>query len=1038
MKLIIKIFFIFIFCNIQAEQSVNFEFAKSQSIYSEYFKNIPAQKGNGYKPYKRWENFYEKRNDIPLGINLLKELEQFKNNKTLDNLQLSSDWKSLGPNYVPKNKLPYKSSGNGRINCLAFDPLYTNVVWAGSASGGIWKSNDGGASWITFPFTQFLSIGISDIAINPKDPKVVYAATGDADGSFMTRGYTIGVIKTTDGGYNWQVTNFQNQIHDNILISKIVINPDFPETILVSTSLGIFKSTDGGNNWLNKLSNLNIRDLVISADNPNVLFASSFNSSGNTAIFKSIDGGDNWTKKYDLPKANRSAIGISKSNPNMIYLVASNINTNSLNGFYNSTDKGESWNLLTDAPNLLSQAYLGDDNIGQGNYDLCIAIHPTNSAEIWVGGINIWKSSNGGVLWQIATHWSGDGGAQFAHADHHDLVFDKNNYLYSANDGGIFNTQNNGKNWFDVTKNICATQVYRFDIDQTNTKRMIIGCQDNGTLNLVNGTFEHVTGGDGMDCKLDTQRDSVFYNSVYYGTIYKTDGKNSNLTIFNTEMSKEQSEWTAPIKLNPKNSGILYVGHNNLWRSDDSNQNFYKISNFSDGVIHNIEISKIDTSIIYVSSGKSIFKTIKGGKSWNKIYTSPQSNISSININDKNPNIIYISTTGYNNTEKVLELNNGIITNLSKNLPNVPINCIIHQNNTQRRIYAGTDIGVFVYNNESWELFNTNMPNLVINDLKINELTGKLYAGSFGRGIWETNISSCPEFNATFSILGDTVLCEPQTLSLILDQKWNNIQWSDSSKLESIKISKSGIYSAVVETAEGCSYKTRSVRVTINPLPKLRIFTDKSEFCEGTGVEVFATAGFEKYRWSNFDTTYKILIDKPGKVFCFGITDKGCSIYSDTLDFKMLQRPAKPIIIRQVNNLIAPKSFKYLWYLDSKEIQGATNQEYKIDKMGNFQVEVFDTNDCSNISDMFSVVTDVDDILNTKVNIYYNKDTYELSINNFNDYEIQLILFDYLGRSITNQVIQNNLTINLNDFSNGVYYLKINSLDFGIQKIIIK
>ncbi|MDQ1267196.1 MAG: hypothetical protein QG635_2350 [Bacteroidota bacterium] len=262
------------------EKTKRMNFFEIQNAVSEYYKDIPADKRRGWKQYKRWENFWRTRvtetGDFPNGIQIYQDLQRYLGTfKSSDKPMASPTWQLIGPIIKPHDA-DLGAKGLGRINIVRLQPGNTKNIWVGSASGGVWNSTDGGSTWINFPFTQFLSLGVSDIAISPSNPNIVYVATGDMDGTngLPPDPFSIGLIKTTDGGASWSITKLAYELANNVKLSRVLVHPQNPDLVIVGSSEGIFKTADGGETWKNVSSAGFIADMELKPNNPNIVYAS--------------------------------------------------------------------------------------------------------------------------------------------------------------------------------------------------------------------------------------------------------------------------------------------------------------------------------------------------------------------------------------------------------------------------------------------------------------------------------------------------------------------------------------------------------------------------------------------------------------------------------------------------------------------------------------------------------------------------------------------------------------------------------------------
>ncbi|GAB1373010.1 hypothetical protein MASR1M45_30740 [Candidatus Kapaibacterium sp.] len=471
-------------------------------------KNIghgtPKNEMGGWKAFKRWEWQWEQRvypdGNFPSSSHIFNEKTKWKNRKdNKEKLQEVNSWVSLGPYTSPGGY-----AGLGRLNWIEEDPNYngtTNTtIWVGSPSGGLWKSTDDGSTW-TSKFDNFNCLGVSSIAIQPDTTSIMYIATGDGDASDT---YSIGVLKSTDGGETWNTTGLNWSTSNTRTIRKIIMSPTDFKTLFAATSIGIFRTTNSGNSW-SQLNSGTYYDIEFKPGNPTTLYASSA-----TTIIRSTNNGSNWTTLTNgLPTTNlrRTELAVSPADTNVVYALYGYSGGNNNNGFYGvykTTNAGDNWTAVYTYDggglNLLGWNSNGSDAGGQAWYDLVLACSPTDINEIYVGGVNIWRSTNGGSSWSIVAHWTGTGAAA-VHADHHYLGFAKStNRLYNGNDGGIYRSTNKGSNWSWLGNGLNITQYYRLGASKTNSARIIAGSQDNGTKLLKSGTWSDAIGGDGMEC----------------------------------------------------------------------------------------------------------------------------------------------------------------------------------------------------------------------------------------------------------------------------------------------------------------------------------------------------------------------------------------------------------------------------------------------------------------------------------------------------------------------------------------------------------
>ncbi|MFN9681424.1 MAG: beta strand repeat-containing protein, partial [Bacteroidota bacterium] len=716
---------------------------------------VKSQKGKGFKAFKRWEKYWDQRvfsdGSFPPANLVQKNWELYQFEKSLSALIPGSSWTSLGPNSSSGGY-----AGIGRINRLTFHPTNTSIIFACTAGGGLWKTTNGGTSWV--PLTDNLaSIGTSGLVINPTDPNIMYLATGDGDGADT---YSYGVLKSTDGGVTWNTTGLT--FTTGTVIYKLQQHATDPNILLAGTNGGLYRTANGGTSWTKVVASGQFYDIeALSATNMVAVTKGGF--------YRSTDSGATWVLVTTIASTGRIALAVSASNPNFVAALVSNT-SNGFKGFYASVDGGLTYTLRSSTPNLMGWETNGSDSGGQAWYDLCMAVSPTDVNQIIVGGVNTWKSNNGGVSWSIMTNWYQTSTVPAMHADQHDLIFLNSTTIYAANDGGIYRSTNNGVSWTDLTNGMSISQLYRAGASQTDT-RIIAGLQDNGTkLRSTTGTWSDEIGGDGMDCAIDPTNASFMYGTLYYGDIQRSTNGGSSWTSI-TPSTGTDGAWVSPVLLDPVNPATIYLGYKDLMKSTDRGTTWSKITAGQTGgnFISNIAVAPSDPSVIYISWGTALAKTINGGSNWTTITAPISSQISSLMVDPTNPNNLYATYSNFTAGSKVYFSNNGGTswTNISGTLPNIPANKIIYQTGSNGALYLGMDVGIYYRDNTQtdWSLYNSGLPNVEIFDLEIRYSDKKLIAATYGRGLWESplyvgttlSVPAVSSFSPTSATKGNTV-----------------------------------------------------------------------------------------------------------------------------------------------------------------------------------------------------------------------------------------------------------------------------------------
>lgn len=721
-----------------------YSFKEIQASFEEYWKNKEYEKGKGYKQFKRWEAYWENRVDeegqFPSPGILQSEFTSFqRRNQSNSRSTPTSNWTGDGPTSSSGGY-----AGIGRINAVAFHPTDVNKIWIGAAGGGLWYTEDGGSSWNTN--TDDLAVlGVTAIIIDPQNPNIMYIGTGDGNAQ---DNYSVGVLKSTDAGLTWNTTGLNWSTSNGRTIKRMIIDPDDNNTLIAATSVGIVRTTDGGANWTTEISGL-FWDVE-----PN------FNASSNTfyactrnQIYKSTDNGDTWTNTHTFSGVNRTNLATSPANNNYVYALCSSSSGSGYNGVYRSTNQGSTFSLQSNSPNLLGYAADGSGSGGQGWYDLAFTADPADASILYVGGVNTWKSTNGGSTWTLKSHWSGGGtSAQVVHADKH--IFEwQNDVLWEGNDGGIYKSTDDGDSWVDLTNGIMISQLYKIGASQTDD-RVIAGLQDNGTKLLNNnGVWSDEYGGDGMECAIRSDDSDVMYLELYYGEIKRsTNGGASWQDIRgNIPSGGTNGAWVTPFVLDPNAPQTLYVGFRSMYKSTDQGSTFTAISsNLTSGRLSYIAVAPSNSDYIYTGTSNSMYRTTNGGSSWETL-SIPGSGVSMIAVHPSSPNTLWATRSTYSNNSQVYKSTNGGTSwsNVTGNLPSIPANCIVYENGTSNGVYVGMDIGVY-YRDDSmsdWSLFSSGLPNVEITELDINYSTNTLHAATYGRGLWSSptngNVPSC-------------------------------------------------------------------------------------------------------------------------------------------------------------------------------------------------------------------------------------------------------------------------------------------------------
>ncbi|MBI4750415.1 MAG: fibronectin type III domain-containing protein [Acidobacteria bacterium] len=731
-----------------------------------------------------------------------------------------SGWEPLGPGNI-----------GGRTRVLVIDPAEAQTLYAGATSGGIWKTTNGGQSWQ--PLGDFLaSLAVNALALDAKSSpagRVLYAGTGEGYLNFAAR-RGAGIFKSTDSGQSWHQLP-ATTTPEFAYVNDIVLSPTDSRVLYVSTRTGVWKSLDTGETWQSILKtdgsggptstivetrqDTGALDLVIEADETtrqDILLVSSgsFRPDG---IYRSIDSGATWSRVLTASNLGRVSMAIAPSNSSVIYALASRV-SGLLQNVYRSTDHGATWEariegtfdpdrlewlLLT---NTLFASYRGcaglpGEFLNQGWHDNTIAVSPTDSNTIFVGGIDLFRSDDGGRSFGLISYWwLPRTSPNFVHADQHAFVFDpgwnggSNQTLYVGNDGGVFRTTNalaavaSGANrglcyydpsippaiaWTSLNSNYAVTQFYHGAV-YPDARGLIGGAQDNGVL--VGALYEpenwrEIIRGDGGFCAVDptTSGDTtVLYASNIGLSLDKSTDNGASFTRV-TRGIRDDFDFIATYALDPSTPRILWTGGRRPWRTTDGAESWSDArgSDFATTLVSAIAVAPSNSASVYMGlGGGQVFHTINGldqNPRWTVSAGLPQGWCNGLAVDPQDPNRAYatFSTFGVGHVWKTVDGGQtwkNIDGSPGRAIPDIPVNCIAVHPTLSGMLYVGTDLGVLVSTDDgqTWSLENTGFANAPV-EVLVWETTSPsgevalppvLYAFTYGRGVFRAEINLAP------------------------------------------------------------------------------------------------------------------------------------------------------------------------------------------------------------------------------------------------------------------------------------------------------
>ncbi|MCX6305968.1 MAG: PKD domain-containing protein [Bacteroidetes bacterium] len=732
---------------IQMMQDPDANFFQTQRAFSTYWKDREIVRSHGWKVFKRWEYMMQSR-VLPDGSRRAPD-ETFKAYASFaKNVRSTSgSWVNLGPSQIPAPG-PAGYEGLGRVNVVGFHPTDPNKIYVGAPAGGLWQSADGGNTWVTHTDTM-PTLGVSAIAVDYSNPDNILIGTGDRDAGDAPG---LGVFKSANGGLSWSPSSTGM---GNKTVGRMIQDPTNALIFLAATSGGVFRSTDGGTTWVITQSG-NFKDIHFKTDDPNTVYAAAgadfYRSANNGVSFVKITAG--------LTGGQRGTIAVTAANPAYVYFLQSD-GTSGFKGLYRSSDAGLTFTTRSTSPNIMDWSCDGSGTGGQGWYDLSLAADPLNAETIYTGGVDVWKSTNGGMTWDINSHWYGGCSVPSVHADCHFLGYSPvSGKLYAGNDGGCWVTANGGTSWTDRTVGMTIGQIYKLGQSMTIRNKVINGFQDNGSYTYTPTGWIATGGGDGMECAIDYENAAYTYHTVYYGDIYRKVNNAAETHIAGNGVNgiTEGGAWVTPFCLNKADHKGMFAGYKNIWRC--TNVISYPVlwtkisdnlagSNGSD--MSDMEQSTANPNILYAArSDNKLFRSdncLAGSPSWADLstYLPASGTPTDIHSHPTDENIVYITmgTGVYKSVTRGLSW-----TNITGNLPAIQKNAIVYYKNAPEGLYVGTDAGVYYKDQTTtgWIPFSIGLPaNARVTELEIyydNDSVSQdvIHGSTYGRGLWGSDM----------------------------------------------------------------------------------------------------------------------------------------------------------------------------------------------------------------------------------------------------------------------------------------------------------
>ena len=693
------------------------------------------------------------------------------------------------------NGLRFRSIGpaftSGRVIGFAVEPNNPSHFFVASASGGVWKTVNDGTTW-TPVFDREGSYSIGAIALDPKNPLTLWVGTGE-NNSQRSVSYGSGLYRSDDGGKTWKNVGLKTSEH----IGRIAIDPKDSNVVYVAAQgplwgsggdRGLFKTTDGAKTWKNILNiseNTGVTDVVIDPQNPETIYAASYqrrrhmftliDGGPESAIYKSTDAGATWNKvRAGLPTIEMGRIGlaISPVDSNVIYATIEAADRKG--GIFRSNDRGGSWERRNEF------------DAGAMYYSRIVA-DPKDVDRVYVMNVFLMVSDDGGRTLRRL-------GEKSKHVDNHEIWIDPNNtnhYLVGC-DGGVYESYDRGANW-DFKRNLPVTQLYDVTTDNAAPFYNVFGgAQDNfafggpsrthNASGIVNSDWWVTQGGDGFRTQVDPEDPNTIYAELQNGNLVRDDKRTGERLGIQPEVGRNEDplrwNWDSPFIISPHSHTRIYFAADRLFRSDDRGDSWQVVSGqlsrgldrdklpvmgkvwSVDAVAKNqstaffgnasaLAESPKKEGLIYVGTDDGLIQiTEDGGKNWRKVEKLPDvpelAYVSRIVASNADANTVYVAIENHQNADFKPYLFKSTDagrtwTSIKANLPaNHPVWAIAEDHVNPNLLFVGTEFGLFfsIDDGQKWIQLKGGLPTIQVRDIAIQRRENDLVLGTFGRGFY--------------------------------------------------------------------------------------------------------------------------------------------------------------------------------------------------------------------------------------------------------------------------------------------------------------
>lgn len=735
-------------------RSTNKNFYEITQQVEQYFEGKNKGKGSGYKQFKRWEYFWRDR-VLPDGSfpDMQEQLEMRWSKaqaKSSNKRASSKTWESIGYTSIIENGKRNQHWGMGRTDCIAFHPTNPAIFYVASLGGGLWKTSDGGQTYHSLT-DDLPYVGVGSVVVDYQNPSNIYI--------FNNRR---GILKSTDGGESWIHVLPANKTGNVIRMS---MNADNPSILMFSSNRGLFRTTDAGVTW-EHVQTGNFKILKYHPTRGNIVYATRIDQGPGDKLYRSVDAGKNWEQvNYGDESIGFVNFAMTPANPDMVVVVSeeSGPDTNPSchrNYYYVSYQNGD------------DGTFEKRESVVHGDRGpLCIS--PTNENYFYTGWFNVRRTPDAGRTWYpvdyvpctppdgsrdpfLMSHWWNSSVAvkpeNIIHTDQQYMAYHPiTKKIFVCNDGGVFAFDENTETWEDLSDGLIITELYDMATAQDDPTVLVTGSQDNGGARRnADGVWWKTQGGDNTSVAIDPTDHTIFYTLMNWGGgVRYMQGKSTPITgnIVAAFGDANHGGWVTPITIDPSDTKTIYTARKVLYRSNNQGDLWKPVSENMGGEHEFFRIIKVAPStsqVIYAATPTRLFYSSDYAKSWSLIAHPIKDRINSLTVHPDDPNRLWITASGFRNDARVFESKDAgkTWTDMSDGLPVSPVGASVYDKD-KRILYVGTDMGVYYWvigEMTQWRELGTGLPFTSIMAIDIQYSSQKLRVGTYGRGVWETDL----------------------------------------------------------------------------------------------------------------------------------------------------------------------------------------------------------------------------------------------------------------------------------------------------------